>query len=142
MDRHSSAQYGNRPDKHSRRLPPINAVVASYPFLRIPKGYKKGRPCFFPERVAFPVSQAGRHPQLHFRGLLKLHSRYGLQSCSSTFRGLCHEASATFPYHCSLATRLTDNYLCGSFPHRCSAPLGRTEKSGLGRGFLHEPPAL
>ena len=27
--------------------------------------------------AAFPVSQPGRHPQLHFRGLLRLHSRYG-----------------------------------------------------------------
>jgi len=43
---------------------------------------------------AFPVSQAGRHPQLHFRGLLKLHSRYGLQDCSPTIRGLYREASA------------------------------------------------
>jgi hypothetical protein len=31
----------------------------------------------FPARAAFPVSQAGRPPRLHFRGLLKLHSRYG-----------------------------------------------------------------
>jgi hypothetical protein len=27
--------------------------------------------------AAFPNRQAGRHPQLHFRGLLRLHSRYG-----------------------------------------------------------------
>jgi hypothetical protein len=27
-------------------------------------------------RTAFPVIQAGRHPHLHFRGLLKLHSRF------------------------------------------------------------------
>jgi len=39
----------------------------------------------FPVRAAFPVSQAGRHPHLHFRGLLKLHTRYGLQGCSPTF---------------------------------------------------------
>src|ERR1035438_2402213 len=32
----------------------------------------------FPAGAAFPVSQAGRRPRLHFRGLLKLHSRYGL----------------------------------------------------------------
>ena len=47
----------------------------------------------FPARAAFPVSQAGRHPRLHSRGLLKLHSRYGLPVCSPTIRGLCHEAS-------------------------------------------------
>jgi len=47
----------------------------------------------FPARAAFPVSQAGRRPRLHFRGLLELHSRYGLPGCSPTMRGLCHEAS-------------------------------------------------
>ena len=35
---------------------------------------------FFPVRTAFPVSVTGRHPRLHFRGLLKLHSRYGLHT--------------------------------------------------------------
>src|SRR2546425_11419050 len=29
--------------------------------------------------------RTGRHPRLHFRGLLRLHSRYSLQSRSSTF---------------------------------------------------------
>ena len=53
----------------------------------------RSRTGFFPVRAAFPVLQAGRHPYLHFRGLLKLHSRYGLQSCSPTIRGLYREAS-------------------------------------------------
>src|ERR1035441_8405447 len=30
--------------------------------------------------------QTGRHPQLHFRGLLRLYSRYGLQGCSPAQR--------------------------------------------------------
>ncbi len=42
--------------------------------------------------LAFPEQRAGRHPQLSFRGLLKLHSRYGLRICSPTLCGLCHEA--------------------------------------------------
>jgi hypothetical protein len=29
----------------------------------------------------------------HFRGLLRLHSRYGLLDCSTAHGGLCHEAS-------------------------------------------------
>jgi hypothetical protein len=34
-----------------------------------------------------------------FRGLLRLHSRYGLQFCSPTLSGLCHEAPArTVPH--------------------------------------------
>jgi hypothetical protein len=32
----------------------------------------------FPAHAVFPVLQAGRHPHLYFRGLLRLHSRYGL----------------------------------------------------------------
>jgi hypothetical protein len=32
---------------------------------------------YFPIRAAFPDSLAGRHPRLHFRGLLELHSCYG-----------------------------------------------------------------
>jgi hypothetical protein len=39
---------------------------------------------FFPARAAFPVLEAGRHPRFYFRGLLKLHSHYGLQGCSPT----------------------------------------------------------
>ena len=46
-----------------------------------------------PSRAAFPVSQAGRHPRRHFRGLLRLHSRYGPPDCSTARGGLGHEAS-------------------------------------------------
>ena len=44
-------------------------------------------------RAAFPDPWAGRHPQLHFRGLLRLHSRYGPPHRSTALGGLCHEAS-------------------------------------------------
>ncbi len=37
----------------------------------------------FPIRAAFPVFRAGRHPHLHFRGLLRLYSRYGPSDCST-----------------------------------------------------------
>jgi hypothetical protein len=47
----------------------------------------------FPIHAAFPVLQAGRHPHLYFRGLLRLHSRYGPSDCSTAQGGLCHEAS-------------------------------------------------
>ena len=53
----------------------------------------RSRAGFFPVRVAFPVIGAGRRPHPYFRGLLKLHTRYGLQSCSPTIRGLYREAS-------------------------------------------------
>ena len=46
-----------------------------------------------PSRAAFPGSQAGRHPRLHFRGLLRLHSNYGPLDRSTAQGGLCHRAS-------------------------------------------------
>ena len=46
-----------------------------------------------PSRAAFPLSQAGRHPRLHFRGLLRLHSNYGPLDRSTAQGGLCHRAS-------------------------------------------------
>ena len=53
----------------------------------------RSRTELLPVRAAFPDLKAGRHPFRYFRGLLKLHSRYGLQSCSPTIRGLYREAS-------------------------------------------------
>src|SRR3982075_829296 len=37
----------------------------------------------FPARTAFPKWQEGRHPHCHFRGLLRLYSRYGPPDCST-----------------------------------------------------------
>jgi len=37
----------------------------------------------FPAHTAFPKWQEGRHPHCHFRGLLRLHSRYGPPDCSA-----------------------------------------------------------
>ena len=37
----------------------------------------------FPAHAAFPKWQEGRHPHCHFRGLLRLHSRYGPSDCSA-----------------------------------------------------------
>ena len=69
---------------------------------------------FFPARAAFPKWQEGRHPHCHFRGLLRLHSRYGPPDRSVTYRDLCHGASAlpvTRQSHPS-ATGPIDNYPC------------------------------
>ena len=40
----------------------------------------------FPAHAAFPKWQEGRHPHCHFRGLLRLHSRYGPPNCSAAHR--------------------------------------------------------
>jgi hypothetical protein len=87
---------------------------------------------YFPIRAAFPDSWAGRHPRLHFRGLLGLHSRYGPPGCSTAQGGLCHEASirpVTQPNRSS-ATRPIDNYLGGFFLHWLSVPFGAHQLSG------------
>ena len=60
-----------------------------------------------PSRAAFPGLPAGRLPQRTFRGLLGLHTRYGLLDRSTAQGGLCREAPTrpvTQP-HRSPATR-------------------------------------
>ena len=82
-------------------------------------------PGFFPARSAFPVSQAGRRPHLHFPGR---------QGCSPTFLGLLSRGSALTGFRArTLASYQVQptTSLGGSFPHWRSAPLGRTEKCGL-----------
>jgi hypothetical protein len=73
--------------------------------------------------TAFPVIQAGRHPQLHFRGLLELYACYGLPGCSPTkkwawLRGFDPSGrSKNFRQDRSSATMSTDDYMGGSFLH-------------------------
>src|SRR6185503_2438389 len=86
-----------------------------------------------PSHAAFPVLRAGRHPLLHFRGLLRLHSRYGPLACSTAQGGLCRRASARPVTRTNRlpATSSTDNSLRGYFLHWCHTRSGRTEKSRL-----------
>ena len=72
--------------------PPLAQITFSACRAHYPGGSEQVLVGSFPARAAFPVFQAGRHPHRHFRGLLKLHSRYGLHSCSPTIRGLYREA--------------------------------------------------
>ena len=46
-----------------------------------------------PDRAAFPELQAGRRPRLPFRGLPRLHTRYGLSSRSPAQAEVCSGAS-------------------------------------------------
>ena len=52
----------------------------------------------FPAHAAFPKWQEGRHPHCHFRGLLRLHSRYGPPDRSAAQGDLCHEAPSPASY--------------------------------------------
>jgi len=96
----------------------------------------------FPVHAAFPVLQAGRHPHLYFRGLLRLYSRYGPPNRSTAQGGLCHEASiqsVTRPNRSS-ATRAIDNSLGGTLLHWWSAPSGRTAKIKTFGACRHNAP--
>ena len=79
----------------SRRVSPDDPHHPSNVPCPVPRRIETGA-CVdcFPAHTAFPVSQAGRHPHLHFRGLLRLHARYGPLDCSTAQGGLCHEAPA------------------------------------------------
>src|SRR5271157_2143190 len=107
-----------------------------------------------PFHAAFPKLWAGRHPHCPFRGLLRLHSRYGPHACSTAQGGLCHGASTgpvTQPRRPS-ATSSIDNSLGGSLLHRCFAPSRRTRVCGhwpcrcfivpLEHGVWSAPPQL
>jgi len=81
-----------------------------------------------PLHAAFPDPVAGRHPQIHFRGLLRLHARYGPLDCSAAQGDLCHKAPirpVAQPNRLS-ATRATDFSPDGIFLHWCYTPSGRT----------------
>jgi hypothetical protein len=105
----SDSQIGRRPFwRRSGPRPPANpepplltqitfpACRAQYPGGpdQVLVGWQvaRSRAGFFPVRTAFPVWRTGRRPRRYFRGLLKLHTRYSLQSCSPTIRGLYREA--------------------------------------------------
>ena len=85
-----------------------------------------------PFHAAFPELWAGRHPHCPFRGLLRLHSRYGPHACSTAQGGLCHGAS-TGPVarpRRPLATSAIDNSLGGTLLHKCFAQSRRTRVCG------------
>ncbi len=74
---------------------------------------------YFPAHAAFPKWQEGRHPHCHFRGLLRLHTRYGPPDRSAAQGNLCHEAPtrAVTRTSRSSATGSIDNYPGGILLH-------------------------
>jgi hypothetical protein len=118
-----------RPLPPPRRVSPVTCSTFPTCHAQYPGGPQRGHlPVTSPPRAAFPDPVAGRHPRLHFRGLLRLHSRYGPLDCSAARGGLCHKAPirpVTRPHRLS-ATRATDFSPDGIFLHRCYTPSGRT----------------
>src|SRR5207244_12550074 len=95
----SDSRPGRRLSRRRGRYPRQNVAppLPASPFHRAvpitPADQMGARVDCFPICAAFPVSLAGRHPHLHFRGLLRLYSHYGPLDCSTAQGDLCHEAS-------------------------------------------------
>ena len=128
----SDSHRSRRPKSASRSLPsprwvcPVSRITFPTCCAHYPGG-SNGCSCrLLPRPRGLPVMQGGRHPRLHFRGLLRLHSRYGPSSCSTAQGGLCHEASIqpVAQPNRSSATRPIDNCLSGFFLHWLSVPFG------------------
>jgi len=115
-------------------LPPITRSTLTSVPCPLPRRIETGA-CVdcFPISRGLPRFSAGRHPHHHFRGLLRLHSRYGPLARSTAQGGLCRKAPARQVARTDRlpATRSIDNSLGGSYLHWCYAPSGRTEKAGL-----------
>ena len=76
------------------RLPasPFRRAVPTTPADRAGAGVD-----YFPARAAFPKWPEGRHPHCHFRGLLRLHSRYGPPDRSAAQGDLCQLQPSQLP---------------------------------------------
>ena len=71
----------------------------------------------FPARAAFPKWQEGRHPHCHFRGLLRLHSRYGPPDRSAAHRRPLSRGSNPCGYpHKPLVSYRINRQLSGWIP--------------------------
>jgi len=120
-------RWGRYP--HPQRVSPYNHEP---PFRRAvpttPADRAGARVDYFPARAAFPKWQEGRHPHCHFRGLLRLYSRYGPSDRSATQGDLCHEAPVppVTQRNRSSASGPIDNYPGGTLLHWWFAPSGRT----------------
>ena len=104
----------------SRRVSPDDPHHPSNVPCPVPRRIETGA-CVdcFPVHTAFPAIRSGRHSHRNFRGVLRLHSRYGPLDCSAAKSDLCHEASIrpiARPNRSS-ATRSIDYSLGGSFLH-------------------------
>src|SRR6202011_3449070 len=122
----SDSRLDRRPERRRRgcwprpqRVSPVARITFPACHAHYPGESVGGARRLLAHPCCLPVIQPGRHPRFHFRGLLRLHSRYGPPGCSTAQGGLCHEASVrsvTQPNRSS-ATRPIDNYLGGTFLH-------------------------
>jgi hypothetical protein len=91
----------------------------------------RSRAGLFPCRAAFSALAPDRHPHYCFRGLLKLHTRYGPPDCSPTMCGLCHEVSISpvFRTHRSPAIESNHQLFEWVLPPLVFSPFGAHAKA-------------
>ena len=76
--------------RHAVTITPVGSLD------RIVRNEGVSAPRFSPATAAFPGKQAGRLPRHDFRGLLGVHSRYGLTTRRTALRYVCLEGSDGF----------------------------------------------
>jgi len=108
---------------------PVSTCCAHYPGgpIQVPLSAAS------PDRAAFPVFWAGRRPQLPFRGLLRLHTRYGPSIRSAAQGDVCRRVS-TRPVarpHRLPATGPTDHCPGGTCTHKVIAPFGAHQNTQI-----------
>src|SRR5713226_4080916 len=91
---------------------------------------------------AFPDFEAGRHPHHYFRGLLKLHTRYGLQGCSPTLlwalsRGF---TLTSYPMRALEATKFNQQLLGWDLPPLVTRAFGAHSKYSRGAAVIVQEP--
>ena len=118
-----SSTHGSPPLTRS----PVSTCCAPYPGGPVQVHLSAASP----NRAAFPVLRPGRRPQLPFRGLLRLYTRYGPSIRSTARSGLCRRASTRTVTHPSRlpATGPTDHCPGGTSTHEVIAPFGAHQRS-------------
>src|SRR5262249_53800886 len=95
-----------------------------------------------PTTAAFPVMLAGRLPRHHFRGLLSIHSRYGLPTRCTAERYMCLEGSDGFVTSAAapIASGRSDRVgRAGLAPAGTTLPLHGAQHNGHYQTALSQP---
>ena len=106
----------------------------------------------FPAHAAFPKWQEGRHPHCHFRGLLRLHSRYGPPDRSAAQRrplsrgsdlcGYPHEPLVSYRINRQLSGWILPPLMIRAFGAHChlrTHALQQTNLRGRDASYLAPP---
>jgi hypothetical protein len=104
----------------------------------------------FPARAAFPKWQEGRHPHCHFRGLLRLHSRYGPPNRSAAQRrplsrgsnphSYPHEPLVSYRINQQLSGWILPPLMIRAFEAHCHEPTYAVQQTTVPHSITVDPP--